>query len=83
MSHAGLLSNGIRFDEPRCSRDFEHMAGPIPTDACAAHCCLRPRWKDAWCHAHWHAYQALVPLNSDAENVPESLAICEAIWSVS
>jgi hypothetical protein len=33
--------------------------------------------------AHWHAHEALVLRCSEAEDEPDSLAICEAIWAVS
>ncbi|HUA47028.1 MAG TPA: hypothetical protein VMA77_17475 [Solirubrobacteraceae bacterium] len=50
---------------------------------CAAHNCLKPRWKEGWCIAHWYAHEALMFMNSDAVHAPESLAICEAIWAAS
>jgi hypothetical protein len=50
--------------------------------ACAADNCWKPRWREGWCTAHWLAHQARL-LESDSEAEPDSLAICEAIWSIS
>jgi hypothetical protein len=59
------------------------MAGDTYGKPCAAHNCVKPRWKEGWCAAHWYAHRALVLLHSEADEEPESLAICEAIWAAS
>jgi hypothetical protein len=50
---------------------------------CAADNCLKPRWKDGWCAAHWYAHEARLSVRSEIESAPDSLAICEAIWNAS
>jgi hypothetical protein len=59
------------------------MAGSTSGGPCAAHNCLKPRWKEGWCAAQWYAHMARVSLQIEAEEPPESLAICEAIWNAS
>jgi hypothetical protein len=64
-----------------------HLVTTMPGDPfgqpCAAHSCLRPRAKGGWCIAHWYAHEALVLLHSEADDEPDSLAICRAIWAAS
>ena len=57
------------------------MAGLTVGSPCAAHNCLKPRWKDGWCIAHWYADRARLLLQAEAEETPDSLAICQAIWN--
>jgi hypothetical protein len=60
------------------------MAANTGGEPCAAHNCLRPRWKEGWCTAHWYAHHALLLHYSELEdNIPDSLAICQAIWDAS
>ncbi|HTX32097.1 MAG TPA: hypothetical protein VMD09_11980 [Solirubrobacteraceae bacterium] len=59
------------------------MAGSTSGERCAAHNCLKPRWKDGWCAAHWYAHMARLGLQVDTDDPPASLAICEAIWDAS
>jgi len=62
--------------------DGENHAGmaEFRTAPCAAHNCLKPRWKDGWCAAHWYAHLARLTLQVQRA---ESLATCEAIWNAS
>ena len=59
------------------------MAGDMTWEPCAAHNCLKPRWKDGWCAAHWYAHMVRLSLQIDEKHPPDSLAICEAIWNAS
>jgi hypothetical protein len=59
------------------------MTGGTAGEVCAAHNCLKPRWKEGWCAGHWYAYRARLLLHVEAEEEPDSLAICEAIWNAS
>jgi hypothetical protein len=59
------------------------MAGSPLDPPCAAHNCLKPRWKDGWCAAHWYAHEARLRLKAETEEASDSLAICEAIWNAS
>lgn len=59
------------------------MAGSTAGKVCAAQNCLKAGWKDGWCAGHWYAYKARLLLHSEAEDKPDSLAICEAIWDAS
>jgi hypothetical protein len=59
------------------------MAERTSGEPCAAHNCLKPRWKDGLCAAHWYAHQARLRLHLEARGTPDSLAICEAIWNAS
>jgi hypothetical protein len=59
------------------------MTGGTLGQPCAAHNCLKPRRKEGWCLAHWYAHEALLLLQSQADDEPESLAICQAIWDAS
>jgi hypothetical protein len=60
------------------------MTGGAFGHTCAAHNCLKPRWKEGWCAAHWYAHEARLHLYRDAEDDElESIAICEAIWNAS
>ncbi len=59
------------------------MATDASATRCAAHNCLKPRFRDGWCAGHWYAHQALLLLHADADAKPDSLAICEAIWNAS
>lgn len=57
------------------------MAGGTSGDPCAAHNCLKPRWKDGWCAAHFYAHRVLSHLQNETEDDSDSsLAIREAIW---
>jgi hypothetical protein len=51
-------------------------------EACAAHNCLKPRWKEGWCATHWYAHRTRLILHAK-QIESESLAICEAIWNAS
>jgi hypothetical protein len=62
------------------------MAGGPFGHACAAHNCLKPRWKEEWCAAHWYAHQARLVFYrepEETEDESDSLAICRAIWNAS
>jgi hypothetical protein len=59
------------------------MAGGPFSHTCAAHNCLKPRWKEGWCAAHWYAHEARLLFYSEPEGEAESIAICEAIWNAS
>ena len=52
-------------------------------EVCGAHNCLKPRWRDGWCAAHWYAHRVRLHLQAELGRRAESLAICEAIWKVS
>ena len=52
-------------------------------EPCAAHNCLKPRWKDGWCATHWYGHSARMMLHAGPDPQPDSLAICEAIWAAS
>jgi hypothetical protein len=69
-----------------------------PGGPCAAHHCLKPRYRDGWCIAHWFAHRARTQLIEaepgqlletvtepfiETETGSDSLAICEAIWNAS
>jgi hypothetical protein len=59
------------------------MAGSTSGGPCAAHNCLKPRWQDGLCAAHWFAHQARLQLHAEREAHQDSIAICQAIWDAS
>jgi len=50
---------------------------------CAAHNCLKPRWREVWCAAHWYAHEARMSQLLETDDLSDSLWICEAIWNAS
>ena len=78
---AALLLNSPGLPSPGAAKTDTRMAAGTSSATCAAHNCLKPRFRDGWCAAHWYAHRALVLLQAEAEDKPESLAICEAIWN--
>lgn len=59
------------------------MAEGSTSKPCAAHNCLKTRYKEGWCAAHWYAHTARLVLQLEPVGNPDSLAICEAIWDAS
>jgi hypothetical protein len=59
------------------------MAGSTFGKVCAADNCLKPCWREGWCAAHWYAHIARLRLQTETEDGPDSLAICQAIWNAS